>query len=204
MGFGGGGSAGMANHVHNNIPLQGGPLDFANDTIASLNAGSTTFSDGAALQELVIGNPSEVLRTNPAGTAPEWAAAGGASVATASAVMGGTFSSASATLVDIGLSVVKPNIAGGKCLTTVSLSCENQNQTSCTFAIEDNGVVVSRMDTNKSSAASDYCGNITLSDVGDADGNTIEIQGMGLVASNWVVRHSGTYVVPKVVCFAVG
>ena len=72
MGFGGGGSAGMTAHVHNNVPLQGGPLDFANDTIASLNAGSTTFSDGAALQELVIGTPSQILAVNPAGIAPEW------------------------------------------------------------------------------------------------------------------------------------
>jgi hypothetical protein len=77
MGFGGGGSAGMTNHVHNSVPLQGGPLDFANDTIASLTAGSTTFSDGAALQELVIGNPSDTLVVNGAGTAPEWGAPGG-------------------------------------------------------------------------------------------------------------------------------
>ena len=40
MGFGGGGGGGMTNHVHNSVPLQGGPLDFANDTIASLNVGS--------------------------------------------------------------------------------------------------------------------------------------------------------------------
>jgi len=82
MGFGGGGSAGMTNHVHNNVPLQGGPLDFANDTIASLNAGSTTFSDGAALQELVIGNPGDGLVVNGGGTAPEWGAAAGATITT--------------------------------------------------------------------------------------------------------------------------
>jgi len=79
MGFGGGGSAGMTNHVHNNVPLQGGPLDFANDTIASLNLGSTTFSNGAALQELVIGNPADTLIVNAGGTAPEWSAAAPAS-----------------------------------------------------------------------------------------------------------------------------
>jgi len=114
MGFGGGGSAGMTNHVHNNVPLQGGPLDFANDTIASLNAGSTTFSDGAALQELVIGNPAEVLKVNGGGTAPEWAAAGGATVSTASDELAGTFTSNSLTFVDItGWLLTKPNIAGG-------------------------------------------------------------------------------------------
>ena len=77
MGFGGGGGSQLTNHVHNSVPLQGGPLDFANDTIASLNAGSTTFSDGAALQELVIGNPADTLVVNGAGTAPEWGAAAG-------------------------------------------------------------------------------------------------------------------------------
>lgn len=76
MSFGGGGGGGISPHVHNNVPLQGGPLDFANDTIASLTAGSTTFSDGAALQELLIGTPSQALVVNSLGTAPEWAAAG--------------------------------------------------------------------------------------------------------------------------------
>ena len=39
MGFGGGGGAGpLPAHVHNAVPLQGGPLDFANDTISNLNA----------------------------------------------------------------------------------------------------------------------------------------------------------------------
>ena len=77
MGFGGGGGGALTNHVHNSVPLQGGPLDFANDTIASLNAGSTTFSDGAALQELVIGNVGESMVVNGAGTAPEWGSASG-------------------------------------------------------------------------------------------------------------------------------
>jgi len=77
MGFGGGGGGALPAHVHNSVPLQGGPLDFANDTIASLNAGSTTFSSGAALQELVIGNPADSLVVNAGGTAPEWVAAAG-------------------------------------------------------------------------------------------------------------------------------
>jgi len=78
MAFGGGGGGALPNHEHTNIALDGGPLDFVNTTIASLTAGSTTFSDGAALQELVIGNPSDSLVVNGAGTAPEWAVAGGA------------------------------------------------------------------------------------------------------------------------------
>jgi len=78
MSFGGGGGGALPTHVHNAVPLQGGPLDFANDTISSMNAGSTTFSNGAALQELTIGNAGETLTVNGGGTAPEWAAGGGA------------------------------------------------------------------------------------------------------------------------------
>jgi len=78
MGFGGGGGGALPAHVHNSVPLQGGPLDFANDTIASLTAGSTTFSDGAALQELVIGNAGDSLVVNAGATAPEWVGGGGA------------------------------------------------------------------------------------------------------------------------------
>tara|TARA_Y100000310_G_scaffold49000_1_gene45325 strand:- start:165 stop:914 length:750 start_codon:yes stop_codon:yes gene_type:complete len=78
MPFSGGGGGALPAHVHNSVPLQGGPLDFANDTIASLNAGSTTYSDGAALQELVIGNAGDSMVVNGAGTAPEWGGASGA------------------------------------------------------------------------------------------------------------------------------
>jgi len=74
MPFNGGGGGAITPHVHNAVPLQGGPLDFVNDTISSMNAGSVTFSSGAALQELVIGNPSDALVVNGAGNAPEWAA----------------------------------------------------------------------------------------------------------------------------------
>jgi len=78
MGFGGGGGGGaLPTHVHNAVPLQGGPLDFANDTISSMNAGSTTFSNGAALQELLIGTPGQQLVVNGGATAPAWAPAGG-------------------------------------------------------------------------------------------------------------------------------
>jgi hypothetical protein len=79
MGFGGGGGGALPAHVHNNVPLQGGPLDFVNDTVSSMNAGSTTFSNGAALQELVIGNATEVLAVNAGATAPEWVVAGAGS-----------------------------------------------------------------------------------------------------------------------------
>ena len=205
MGFGGGGSAGMTNHVHNNVPLQGGPLDFANDTIASLNAGSTTFSDGAALQELVIGNPADVLKVNGGGTAPEWAAAGGATVSTASDELAGTFTSTSLTFVDItGWTLTKPNIAGGECMTVAYCSCDQDGNVNVTVAIEDNGSVTSLCETMRSNVATSDCGPVCVSDISDTDGNTIQMQGRGFAAGTWKIKVDGSYTVPKVTCFGVG
>jgi len=62
LGFGGGGGGALPNHEHTNIALDGGPLDFANTTIASLLNGSITYSDGNALQELVIGGAGDALQ----------------------------------------------------------------------------------------------------------------------------------------------
>jgi len=81
MGFGGGGSGQITPHVHNSLPLQGGPLDFSNNTIAGMGIGDITYSDGAALQTLPYpGVPNnEVLTAVTASTAPAWvsASAGG-------------------------------------------------------------------------------------------------------------------------------
>jgi hypothetical protein len=79
MPFSGGGGGTLQNHVHNAVPLQGGPLDFSNNTIAGMAAGDITYSDGNALQILnAPGVPAgEVLTFAPAATAPSWVAAGG-------------------------------------------------------------------------------------------------------------------------------
>ena len=76
MGFGGGGGGALPNHEHTNIALDGGPLDFNNTTIASLLAGSITYSDGAALQELTIGGAGDALQVS-AGV-PAWVTASAA------------------------------------------------------------------------------------------------------------------------------
>jgi len=70
MGFGGGGGGALPNHEHTGIPLDGGPLDFVNTTIASLTANSMTYSDGAALQELNVGLDAQVLGVS--GGTPAW------------------------------------------------------------------------------------------------------------------------------------
>jgi len=76
MGFGGGGGGSLPNHEHTNIALDGGPLDFDNTTIASLLAGSLTYSDGIALQELPIGGAGDQLQVTAG--APAWVSASAA------------------------------------------------------------------------------------------------------------------------------
>ena len=77
MGFSGGGSNVLLPHTHDGTVSQdGGPLDFSNVTQAQLNSGDTTFSDGAHLQQLAIGNPADVL-TVSGGNLPSWVAPAG-------------------------------------------------------------------------------------------------------------------------------
>jgi hypothetical protein len=71
MPFSGGGGGQLTNHVHDNTPLQGGPLNFNNTTIGGMNSGDLTYSDGAALQQLAISAPNDQLRVS-AGNIPEW------------------------------------------------------------------------------------------------------------------------------------
>ena len=88
MGFGGGGGGALPNHEHTNIALDGGPLDFSNVTIASLLAGSITYSDGNALQELTIGGAGDQLQVS-AGL-PSWVSASAAHESGMIAVWAGT------------------------------------------------------------------------------------------------------------------
>ena len=83
MPFSGGGGGQLTNHVHDNTPLQGGPLSFNGTTIGGMNAGDITFSDGAALQTLAYpGVPAgETLTASALSTAHSWVAAATASSA---------------------------------------------------------------------------------------------------------------------------
>lgn len=71
MPFNGGGGGALPPHKHTNIPNDGSPLDFGNVTVASMNSGDMTYSDGAALQQLAIAAPNDQLRVS-AGNIPEW------------------------------------------------------------------------------------------------------------------------------------
>jgi hypothetical protein len=77
MPFSGGGGGQLTNHVHDNTPLQGGPLNFNNTTIGGMNSGDIAFSDGAALQQLAYPAvpAGETLTAVALSTAPAWTAA---------------------------------------------------------------------------------------------------------------------------------
>ena len=79
MPFSGGGGGQLTAHVHDNTPLQGGPLSFNGTTIGGMSAGDITYSDGAALQTLTYPAvpAGESLTAVAASTAPSWVAAGG-------------------------------------------------------------------------------------------------------------------------------
>ena len=111
MGFGGGGGAALPNHQHTNVPLTGGPLDFSNVTIASLLAGSLTYSDGANLQELTIGGAGDKLEVL-AGI-PAWVPATGLGMNTITDHLATSFSTTSATYVSTGLSLTLSDETGG-------------------------------------------------------------------------------------------
>jgi hypothetical protein len=174
MGFGGGGSAGMTNHVHNNVPLQGGPLDFANDTIASLNAGSTTFSDGAALQELVIGNAGDAMVVNGLGTAPEWS--GGSSFATVSSQKISPFNgqtSTSTILVNLTTAnATLPTRTGGKAFMVYQQCVEKSTDGHMQQAFHYDGGVQESVQTMLTTPPYTTCTNSAIADL---NGTTVQL-----------------------------
>ena len=100
MGFSGGGSNVLLPHTHDGTVSQdGGPLDFSNVTQAQLNSGDTTFSDGAHLQQLAIGNPADVL-TVSGGNLPSWVAPAGPG-ASAWTILGSTTLGVAAGTMDV-------------------------------------------------------------------------------------------------------
>jgi len=211
MGFGGGGGGALPAHVHNLVPLQGGPLDFANDTIASLNAGSTTFSDGAALQELVIGNPSDALVVNAGGTAPEWGSAGGVTLTRVTDAMTTTFSTTSLTFVDVtGFNITKPTIVGGTCFTTVYVTTEAfggggvGTTNSVVLAVETDGAITAVIESGGSNALTKMSGQVCITDMTDSDGTVIQIQIKAQQAGTGYINHNASDSVGTINCLGIG
>ena len=176
MSFGGGGGGALPNHEHTSIPLDGGPLDFVNTTIASLTAGSTTYSNGAALQELVIGTPSQALVVNGAGTAPEWGSAAAAASANNND-QSGTFSTTSGTLVDVtNMNIVLPNTGGtNDCLIMYSGSAAiTPTGGSIKLAVIDNTTPIVAQEIAPTTVG--YGVQFAMQTITNASGNTAKLQ----------------------------
>jgi len=177
MGFSGGGSNILKPHQHNSLTLQdGGNLDFKNITQADMSAGSLTQSDGVHLQELLIGNPSDVPRVNGAGTAVEWhsptdltgamelLATEDLGAAGANVAVTGTW-----TAADYSYFIIK----GG-------------------FSNEDSGGTPSLRFRMNNSSANDYVTNMILNTAGTLSATTSGFATSGLICTSPVIPPSST------------
>ena len=123
MGFSGGGSNLLKAHKHTSAVQDGGQLDMDNVTEAELTQGDVIFSDGNALQRLAIGAATNALVVNGAATAPEWGAAGGATVTVQNAGISNGSTTTSATFVDVpGSLLTLPSRAGGYSLLSACIT----------------------------------------------------------------------------------
>jgi len=89
-------------------------------------------------------------------------------------------------------------------MTVAYCSCQDDGSINVTVAIEDNGTVTSLCETMRSNVATDDTGPVCISDISDADGNTIQMQARGAAFGFWGIKVDGNYTVPKVTCFGVG
>ena len=146
MPFSGGGGGQLTAHVHDNTPLQGGPLNFNNTTIGGMNAGDITFSDGAALQTLTYPAipAGETLTAAALSTAPSWISGAASPVITQQVVSlpNGT-NTTSATLVPMtGSSLVLPNRVGGFAFLSACIMFNNSGvNNNVKLAIDVGGVI---------------------------------------------------------------
>jgi hypothetical protein len=144
MPFSGGGGGQLTAHVHDNTPLQGGPLNFNNTTIGGMNAGDITYSDGAALQTLAApGVPAgEVLAFQALATAPSWQSATGATVTTQTVNPTHASTTTSASFVDLtgSVSITLPNRPGGFAILLYDWVGENSAQGYVNICWNINGV----------------------------------------------------------------
>ena len=177
MGFGGGGGGQLTAHVHDNTPLQGGPLNFNNTTIGGMGAGDITFSDGAALQTLVYPAvpAGESLTAVALSTAPTWVAAGGATVSTQkiSPTANQTTTSVAMTDVTAG-SATLPTRAGGFAFMTYCQSMEKNTTGYVKLGFYYNGSSQERVSSAIDTVSLETTASVSAVD--DLDGGTVQLQ----------------------------
>ena len=179
MPFSGGGGGQLTAHVHDNTPLQGGPLNFNNTTIGGMAAGDITFSDGAALQTLTYPAipAGETLTAVALSTAPSWVAGGGSPVVTTQEVFCTNGSNTtSATLVDVPNStIVLPSRPGGSAFLSACMMFNNSAaNNNIKLAIDVGGVTVNCATLRCYDASNEHA--ITLTAMAPLSGQTVKLQ----------------------------
>ena len=158
MPFNGGGGGQLPPHEHTNIANDGGPLDFNNTTIGSMNSGDMTYSNGAALQQLAIAAPNDQLRVS-AGNIPEWFTPAGAA-ATWTELVNTKISGASANIDEswVGTyNILKIFFYGAP---------SAANKTGITFNSDNGTVYSSAGDAVYTSERTNYLNDLTTGDFG--------------------------------------
>ena len=179
MGFSGGSSNVTKAHTHSSSIVQdGGALNFSNVTQAGMAAGDITYSNGTALQVLGLGSATDTLTVNAGATAPEWAAAGGATFANDNATLGASdFTTTSASLVDItGLEIDLSTIAGGFSVIVGTLTTTRSGAGGTMYALADDGSVIASSFTAHEKASGSDLSPIPLSHIMSSDGSQIFAQ----------------------------
>ena len=177
MGFSGGGSNILKPHTHDSTIVQdGGNLDFKNITQGDMSAGSLTQSDGVHLQELLIGNPSDVPRVNGAGTAVEWHSP--------------TDLTGSMELLateDLGAAGANVAVTGTWSVTDYSYFIIKGG-----FSNEDSGATPSLRFRMNNSSANDYVTNMILNTAGTLSATTSGFATSGLICTTNVIPPSSS------------
>jgi len=204
MSFGGGGGGALPNHEHTNIALDGGPLDFVNTTIASMNAGSTTFSDGNALQELVIGTPAQALVVNGAGTAPEWATSAAVGGNGVNVQDQGNFTTSSATAVDVtnySLTLPTTTAQSDDCICVFSGVMTNSVSDAFNFELVKNTTAIASS-TCEPTTPFGHNSVVVANTICDADGDILKLT-LHSAGGNSCTFKSGTETTSGMTVFAV-
>jgi len=132
------------------------------------------------------------------------APSGGATAETVSATITSTFTSSSTSLVDLtGLTLTKPDITNGKCISSYTLIVQNDTSLKVKqINLLDNDVIVTGGEVEQYTATTK--GMLSGSAVSDADGNTLKLQGRTGSSGEISVIYNADQNIPLLSCLGVG
>jgi len=152
---------------------------------------------------LARGSDNQTLMMN--GSNPNWetVSAGGATVEIVEVRKTASFTTSDTDFDDVtDMSLTKPDITDGKCMATCEATCDNSLVAEGTaFGLDDNGTVVAVNSLVASLGSEDP---VTLADVSDADGNTLQaVLRSHSAGTSRILYESGKFE-PKISVMGVG